>query len=72
MCLFRGGSGGGGGVLGVRNPPPPLWGTTKLHKEGKNVACMRGKTAHFSYPDPPFLKSCIRLGGLVTGDMGDI
>ena len=28
---------GGGGVLGVRNPP--FWGTPKLHKEGKNVAC---------------------------------
>ena len=25
----------GGGVLGVRTPPPPFWGTPKLHKEGK-------------------------------------
>ena len=30
-------------------PPPPFWGTPKLHKEGeKNVAHVRMKTQHFS------------------------
>ena len=28
----------GGGVLGLRIPP--FWKTPKLHKEGKNVACV--------------------------------
>ena len=46
---------GGGGVLGVRNPPPfggqdpppPFWGTPKLHKEGKHRISVLN-----SYPDP--------------------
>ena len=37
---------GGGGVLGVRTTP--LWGTPKLHKEGKNVARVRAKKPRFS------------------------
>ena len=39
---------GGGGVLGVNPPPPPLWGTPKLHKEGKNVTRVRVNGLHFS------------------------
>ena len=55
--------GGGGRVLGVRTPPPPpFWGTPKLHKEGKDVGRKRRVLVLNSYPDPPppFPKSCIR------------
>ena len=46
-CIaFRGRSRGGGGPGGP--DPPPFWGTHKLHKEGKNVARVHGKTPHFS------------------------
>ena len=34
--------GGGGGDSGGQDPPP-FWGTPKLHKEGKNVACVCAK-----------------------------
>ena len=44
---LRGGSKGGGRPWG-QEPPPPFWGTPKLHKEGKNVVRMRAKTPHFS------------------------
>ena len=37
---------GGRGVLGVRTSP--FWGTLKLHKEAKNVACMCAKALRFS------------------------
>ena len=37
----------GGGSWGS-GPPPPFWGTPKLHKEGKNVPRVRAKTPHFS------------------------
>ena len=50
----------GGGVLGVRTPPPPFWGTPKLHKEGKNVARVPAKMPHFStkqLPGPPTLQN---------------
>ena len=40
------GSDPGGGVLGVRTPPP-LLGTPKLHKEGKNVVRVRANTPRF-------------------------
>ena len=60
-CLFRGGS---RGFLGVRTPPPPFWGTTKLCKEGRNVTCVCAQKCCVlvlsCYPDPPFPKSCIR------------
>ena len=29
-------------------PPPPFWGTLKLHKEGKNLAGLRANTPRFS------------------------
>ena len=38
--------GGGGGVLGVRTSP--FWGTPKLHKRGKNVACVLVKRPRLS------------------------
>ena len=47
----RGGSRGGGGP-GVRIPPP-FWGTTKLHKERKNVAHMRAEMPRFSTEQLP-------------------
>ena len=43
----------GGGGLGVGTPPPPFWGTPKLHKEGKNVARKRRVLVLNSYLDPP-------------------
>ena len=42
---YRGGSWGGGGV-GVLTPS--FWGTPKLHKEGKNVVCVRTEMPRFS------------------------
>ena len=39
---------GGSGPGGQDTPPPPFWGTPKLHKEGKNVARMLAKTPRFS------------------------
>ena len=39
-----------------KGPPPPFWGTHKLHKEGKNVARICAKTPRFSteqLPGPP-------------------
>ena len=55
-----------GGSWYITPPPPPthtLWGIPKLHKEGKSLrACARMQRilVVISYPDPPFLKSCIR------------
>ena len=52
--LVRGGSRGGGSW--GSGPLPPLWGTPKLHKEGKKVVCARANTALLvlnSCPDPP-------------------
>ena len=43
----RGGSSGGGGVLGVLTPPPPFWGTPKLHKEGKKRCTLERENAAF-------------------------
>ena len=41
--------GGGGGAPGGQDPPPPpFWRTSKLHKEGKNAACMHTKMPSFS------------------------
>ena len=37
----------GGGSWGS-GPPPPFWGTPKLHKEGKNGARVRANGPHFS------------------------
>ena len=42
--VTRGGSRGGG----PGGQDPPLLGTPKLHKEGKNGARVRAKTPHFS------------------------
>ena len=39
---------GGGGVLGVMTPPPPFWGTLKLHKEGKNVTRKHANATRFT------------------------
>ena len=33
---------------GGQDPPPPFWGTPKLHKEGQNVVRMLEKTPRFS------------------------
>ena len=45
--LSGGGSRGGGGPPGGQ-PPPPLLGDPQTLKRGKNVACMRTNTPHFS------------------------
>ena len=46
LLVFRGGSRGGGSW--GSGPPPPFWGTPKLHKEEKNVARVCAKTPRFS------------------------
>ena len=60
--------GGGGGPGGQDTPSPsPLWGTPKLHKEGKNVARMgRILVTVTRTPPPPFPKSCIHPCALKT------
>ena len=44
LCVYRGGS----------RPPPPFWGTPKLHKEGKNVARRILVLNSYLDPSPPF------------------
>ena len=54
VCPGADPGGGGGGSWGS-GLPPSLWGTPKLHKEGKNVVCVCPTRT-----PPPLLKSCIR------------